>query len=189
LPDRLYFLLDFALTFLLQLGVGLLFIADLFFKTDDFVFSYRLAGILVHNQKVLLHRTYNEIGYAFPGGHAAYPETNEQTLMREFKEEISANVRIKDLKWVGEIFFPFQGKPCHQICLFYLVELEDESQIPLEGSFLGNESFGDKAFVFEFSWIPLNKLDTIILYPPIAKQLLHNLEGGVEHFIYREENA
>jgi 8-oxo-dGTP pyrophosphatase MutT (NUDIX family) len=129
LPDRLYFLLDFALTFLLQLGVGLLFIADLFFKTDDFVFSYRLAGILVHNQKVLLHRTYNEIGYAFPGGHAAYPETNEQTLMREFKEEISANVRIKDLKWVGEIFFPFQGKPCHQICLFYLVELEDESQI------------------------------------------------------------
>lgn len=138
----------------MQLGVGLLFIADLFFKTDDFVFSYRLAGILVHNQKVLLHRTYNEIGYAFPGGHAAYPETNEQTLMREFKEEISANVRIKDLKWVGEIFFPFQGKPCHQICLFYLVELEDESQILWKAVFWEMNLLVIKLLYLNFSGSP-----------------------------------
>ena len=162
---------------------------DLFFKTDDFVFSYRLAGILIKNGKVLLQKALNEVGYAFPGGHAAFPETNEETLKREFKEEIAADVSIKELKWVGEIFFPFQGKPCHQICLFYLVELQDESQTPMDGSFLARESFDGKIFDLEFAWISLSALDSITLYPPNAKALLQQLDGGVEHFVYREETT
>jgi ADP-ribose pyrophosphatase YjhB (NUDIX family) len=162
---------------------------DIFFKLDDFIFSYRLAGILIKNGKVLLQKALNEVGYAFPGGQAAFPESNEQTLKREFLEEIAADVNIKDLKWVGEIFFPFQGKPCHQICLFYLVELQDDTQIPLEGSFLASESFDGKTFELEFAWISLSALDSITLYPPIAKELLQQLDGGVEHFVYREEIA
>ena len=161
--------------------------SDLFFKTDEFVFSYRLAGILIQNGKVLLQRTLEDHGYAFPGGHAAYPETNEETLKREFKEEIAADVLVKELKWVGEIFFPFLGKPCHQICLFYLVELQDESQIPLDGTFLASESFDGQTFDLEFSWIALSGLNSIILYPPIAKELMQKLDGGVEHFVYKEE--
>ena len=54
---------------------------DMFFKTGEFVFSYRLAGILIRDGKVLLTHTVNDPGFAFPGGHASYPETNEQTLI------------------------------------------------------------------------------------------------------------
>ena len=160
---------------------------DIFFKTEDFSFSYRLAGILIKNGKVLLQRALDDAGFAFPGGHAVFPETNEETLKREFKEEIAADVIVKELKWVGEIFFSFQGKPCHQICLFYLLDLKDESQIPLEGSFFASESFEGRTFDLEFCWIPVTELESIMLYPPTAKDLLKRPDGGVEHFIYKEE--
>ena len=29
---------------------------DILFKNDDFVFSYRVGGILIHNEKILLQR-------------------------------------------------------------------------------------------------------------------------------------
>jgi hypothetical protein len=93
---------------------------------------------------------------------------------------------VGDLKWVGEIFFPWQGKPCQQICLYYSIDLLDESQIPLEGSFIARESFDGRIFDLEFSWIAMDDLDTILLYPPITKELLRKLDGGVEHFVYKE---
>ena len=159
---------------------------DILFKSEEFVFSYRLAGILIREGKVLLQRTLTDPGYAFPGGHATFPETNTETLVREFKEEISADILVKDLKWVGEIFFPWMGKPCQQICLYYRIDLLDESQIPLEGSFIARESFDGRIFDLEFSWIAIDEIDSILLYPPVAKELLRQLDGGVEHFVYKE---
>jgi ADP-ribose pyrophosphatase YjhB (NUDIX family) len=159
---------------------------DLLFKTDTFIFSYRLAGVLVKNGKVLLQRTLDNPSYAFPGGHATFPETNEETLIREFKEEIDADIYVGDLIWVGEIFFPWQGKPCQQICLFYSIDLKDAHQIPFDGSFMARESFDGKTFDLEFFWIKIDEIDNILLYPPIAKELLHHMDEGVKHFVYKE---
>ena len=50
-----------------------------------------------------------------PGGHVELGDTNAQTLVRELKEEIGADITVGDLKWVAEIFFPWGDKPCHQI--------------------------------------------------------------------------
>ena len=33
---------------------------DILFKNDDFVFSYRVGGILIHNEKILLQRPKND---------------------------------------------------------------------------------------------------------------------------------
>ena len=30
--------------------------ADILFKTDDYIFSYRVGGVLIHNDKMLLQR-------------------------------------------------------------------------------------------------------------------------------------
>ena len=92
--------------------------SDIIFKTENYVFSYRVAGILIHNGKVLLQKPTNDTGYAFPGGHVEFGETNEETLIREFKEEIGADIKVKEIKWVAEMFFPWGNKPCHQICLY-----------------------------------------------------------------------
>ena len=107
--------------------------SDILFKTDDYVFSYRAAGICIQNNRILLQKPTNDNGFAFPGGHAAFGETNEETLIREFKEEIGADISVGELKWVGEIFFPWGEKPCHQICLYYTVVIED-GHTPKEGA-------------------------------------------------------
>ncbi len=41
---------------------------DILFKTEEFVFSYRVAGICVHDSRVLLQKPANEDSFAFPGG-------------------------------------------------------------------------------------------------------------------------
>ena len=97
--------------------------SDILFKTPEAVFSYRVAGICVRDEKVLLQRPTNDTAYAFPGGHVAFGETNAETLVREFMEETGATVNVGQLKWVEENFFPWGAKPCHQICLYYMVEL------------------------------------------------------------------
>ena len=47
---------------------------DILFKNDDFVFSYRVGGILIHKGKILLQRPKND-AYAIIGGHVAAMET------------------------------------------------------------------------------------------------------------------
>lgn len=159
---------------------------DILFKTNDYVFSYRIAGICIQNGRVLLQKPINDSGFAFPGGHAAFGETNEETLIREFKEEIGADISVNELKWVGEIFFPWGEKPCHQICLYYMVTIED-GHTPREGVFMAQDQLDGRNFEIEFHWIPMEKINDIELYPNKATQLLERLDDGVQHFIDREE--
>ena len=71
--------------------------ADILFKTDDYVFSYRVGGLLIHNGKVLMQKAVDDDGYAFIGGHVAFGETTAETIVREFKEEIGADIKVKTL--------------------------------------------------------------------------------------------
>ncbi len=36
---------------------------DIIFKTDEYVFSYKVAGLLLHNGEVLLQKIPNDIPY------------------------------------------------------------------------------------------------------------------------------
>lgn len=56
---------------------------DILFKNDDFVFSYRVGGILIHNDKISLQHPKND-DYAIIGGHVATMEISMETLKREF---------------------------------------------------------------------------------------------------------
>ena len=157
---------------------------DILFRTDEYVFSYRVAGICIRNGKVLLQKPTNDTAFAFPGGHVTFGETNAQTLVREFKEEIGADISVGDLKWVGEVFFPWGNKPCHQICLYYIVEIT--SEIPMEDVFIGKEQVEGRRFNLEFHWVPMTELKNIEVYPTNVVELMNQTDSGVKHFIYRE---
>lgn len=60
---------------------------DIIFKTDDYVFSYRVGGVLIYNGKILLQKVPGDDGYAVPGGHVTFGETTDAALIREFKEK------------------------------------------------------------------------------------------------------
>ena len=160
---------------------------DILFKTEDAVFSYRVAGICIREGNVLLQTTTGaDRSFAFPGGHVAFGETNEQTLVREFREELGADIRVRELKWVAEIFFPWGKKPCHQICLYYMVDILDD-RTPVQGVFTGREQMEGRDFELEFHWVPLEQIEELEVYPTNATELLGRLSEGVQHFVYREE--
>lgn len=161
---------------------------DLLFRTDDFIFSYRVAGICIQNGKVLLQKTSDDEGFAFPGGHVAFGETNEETLVREFREDTGADISVGDLKWVAEIFFPWGEKLCHQICLYYEIKISG-GDIPLEGKFTGSERIEGRGSVLEFHWIPLGEVKNIAVYPAGTAALLGQPDAGVRHFVYRERSV
>ena len=159
---------------------------DILFKTDDWVFSYRVAGICVQDGKVLLQTTTGEDrSFAFPGGHVEFGETNAETLIREFKEEIGAEIKVHDLKWVAEIFFPWGSKPCHQICLYYMVEILNP-EIPKDGMFMASEHIERRKFDLEFHWVPIEDVKNLEIYPTQTPELLEKLDEGVQHFVYQE---
>ncbi len=158
---------------------------DILFHTEEYVFSYRVAGICIQNGKVLLQKPANDNAFSFPGGQVSLGETNQETLIREFREEIGADVSVGNLKWVGEIFFPWKDKLCHQICLYYAVDIKSDG-IPKEGSFAGQEQIEGKGFNMDFYWVSLEELTSIEVYPVNASELIDKIDKGVQHFIYRE---
>lgn len=164
---------------------------DIIFKAEDYLFSYRVAGILVRDGKVLLQKPTNDGAYAFPGGHVVLGETNAETLIREWKEEIGVDITVTELKWVEENIFPSwqgDGRICHQICLDYTVRLTDETQIPLDGSFLSKETdlAKDRGYEINFCWVPIEDVQSLEVYPGKAAEWLTRLDKGVQHIVYRE---
>lgn len=160
--------------------------ADILFKTDDYIFSYRVGGVLIHNDKILLQRVPGDEGYAFVGGHVAFGETTDEALVREFKEEIRADVKVERLLMIGENFFPWGNRPCQQINLFYLVSLIDETEIPLEGIFRAVDELGNERIDLDMCWIPLKDIPNITVYPTEAKEHILNLPEGIVYFTHRE---
>lgn len=158
---------------------------DILFFEEDFVFSYRIAGVLVQNGKALLQRSGGD--YALIGGHVAAMEQTKETLKREFLEELHAEVKVGELLAVGEVFFPWGDKPCHQIFLSYAAELADGAAIPMDGVFHGYDELGGKRFDLDFCWVPLAELDKIRLYPPELIPVLRGETAGVLDFVYREK--
>lgn len=155
---------------------------DILYKETDFVFSYRVGGILIRDGKILLQKPLND-DYAIIGGHVSRMETTLETLKREFAEEIHAEVEIGNLMAVGEIFFPWGDRPCHQIALYYQVFLSDPASIPLEGSFFGYDDLDNQRINLEYCWVPLETLRGIKVYPEELITHILSESNEVMHFV------
>ena len=134
---------------------------DILFKNDDFVFSYRVGGILKHNGKILLQRPKND-DYAIIGGHVAAMETSMETLKREFEEEIHAKIEVDN------------------------VHLVDDN-IPLDGVFHGYDELDNERIDLDFCWVSLEDLKKGTKVYPL-ELIPYILESGKEivHFVSKQ---
>ena len=55
-------------------------------------------------------------------------------LVREYKEETGADIKVGKLLWTEECFWEWNGTQAHNIAFYYLIELADGSDIPTLGS-------------------------------------------------------
>ena len=58
---------------------------DITIDIENYKLNVRAAGIIIHNNKVLLHRNINENHYALIGGRVEIGENSADTVKREIK--------------------------------------------------------------------------------------------------------
>lgn len=158
---------------------------EILFREGPQMFSFRVAGILLRGGKILLQRPVDDDGYSLPEGHVEFGEIGAETLVREFREETGADIVVHELKWVGEVTFPWGQRTCQQIGLYYRVELLDAAQLPPGDFFLGEEKMEDGVAPLAFHWAPLTELHALRVYPCKIATLMQHWDDGVQHFVER----
>lgn len=103
--------------------------------------------------------------YILPGGGQQSGETLEQTLLRECREELAADVRIGGLAYVREYIgknhnFSSSHRRFHQVeSVFFCTLLTDPAQLG-QGHELDKKQVG-------FAWIPTGNLGRIDFLPKV----------------------
>ncbi len=155
------------------------------FEEENNCFNYRVVGVAVHENRVLLHQVEGDDFWAFPGGRAEFGETAEQTLIREMREEIGVEIEIVRLLWVVENFFAFADKQYHEIALYFMMRLPCACKYLLErGPFRGE----DEGVKLVFQWFPCQAemLSGLPLLPSFLQTAVQDLPESVQHIVHRD---
>ncbi len=151
------------------------YMKDILFDVNGELFSYRVGGALIKDNQILLAEHNGE--YALIGGHVQMGETSIETIIREFKEETGLDVEIINAISTYENFWKFDGKNCHQLCIYYRLKLNNDSL-----QIIPNPDNGNTKFV----WVNLSDLTKITLYPlGVAEQIINNTIDCT-HFIKKQ---
>lgn len=127
-------------------------------------------GIVVRNGKVLASKGYDKVKgihfYRAIGGGIEFLEKSNETLKREFMEEIGANVTVGEFLGVDENIFTFNGKQGHELIFLYRVTLDenDYKEVYYEE--------GDTNYPIE--WVDLEDIKSgkTIIYPTLVTKYL-----------------
>jgi len=148
-------------------------------NTNDSRFKYRVAGIAIHDGKVLLYRHPDNLYWSLPGGQVELMETAQIALVREFNEETGLDVQPGKLIWITENFYK-KKKHIHELAFYFMITVPLQTCGPDDHpSFSGQE--GDDEL--DFRWFLLEELDNITLYPSFLVDRLKNIPDSIQHII------
>lgn len=156
---------------------------DWLFTHEKGICHVRVAGVVLKDHKILVQKEVGGGEYALPGGHLKFGETTEEALVREYREEIGAEIACKRLLWIEENFWRWNDRDAHNICFYYLAEFCEEDAVPD-----GFTPQGDNEEVV-FGWIPVEEVPKITVYPQFLKEEIQNLADYPKHFVRREVAA
>jgi ADP-ribose pyrophosphatase YjhB (NUDIX family) len=155
---------------------------DITFKTDEGRFNYRVAGIIMHNNKLLIMKDEHSSYYYIPGGRVAMNELSEDAIIREIREEINVEVNVNRMLWVNENFFREENsdESYHEICFYYLLDMVDEQLINSGNEFVLNENGKHN---LSFYWKDIEEIKDLYIYPLFIKKNILQLQKVIEHVV------
>ncbi len=156
------------------------------FETDDVRFVYRVVGIALYENYVLLQRSEHDMFWFPPGGRVRLLETAQETLINEMREELVCEIDVVRLLWVVENFCFKQGKAVHEIAFYYLITIPPVPSLYTKETTITRSEGGTTLF---FQWFPLEILEQITLYPTFLKQKLQKMPTKVEHIVHTDEGS
>ena len=159
---------------------------DVTFQTEVGMFNYRVAGILIHQNQLLVMTDERSPYYYLPGGRVSMNEVSTEAIKREIKEELEVDVEVSRLLWVVENFFTEQqsGEQFHEIGMYYLLQLKSHQLLKQGHEFIMKEGAYKK---LTFKWISLEQVKDLNLYPLFIKEKVMNLPKTIEHIVEIKE--
>lgn len=141
---------------------------DLTLNVEDYKLNIRAAGVIIHNNKVLIHMSINKNHICLPGGRMEVGETSEETIKREIQEELGKEIQIINYMATIENFFKYENKKYHEIYFLYRIEFAKEEDKKIDYTMHNVEG---KEYL-HYEWIDLDKIDEYNLLPECLKSIL-----------------
>ena len=153
---------------------------DISFKTNEGRFNYRVGGLIVQDNKLLIMQDQGQSYYYVPGGRIKMNEKSEDAVKREIREELGIEVNISRMLWVNENFFKEEtlNEQFHEICFFYLLELKDKEALK-EDEFTVDED----GKIHTYYWKTLEEIKYINLYPQFLSEKIVDLPLHIKHIV------
>mgnify|MGYP005768429315 CR=1 FL=1 len=149
---------------------------DIKIKTKNGKFRLRVSGMLIEDDRLLVHETQKFIGCCLPGGHVEIGESTKQAMLREMREELKIDVEIIDLFCINENIYITDGKVNQEINYYY--KLKSLSKLP-KNSFTIKEIDKGVEKEHKFHWIKIEDLDKENFKPNhISKIIRNNIESN-----------
>ena len=153
-------------------------------KTDDYYFKFRVSGLIIKNNKILLVDMDNSGFICLPGGYVELGETTEVAVKRELLEEVGKKFDIsKYLGVVENYFINKYSKKIHEISFYYLmtpIENIDTNNFTIIENDKGNK------VKLDFKWIDLKDIGNYDIRPSFLKQILERENLEFNHIIFNE---
>ena len=80
--------------------------------------NFRVVGIILSDEQILLCRLTEESWWHPPGGRFRNGESSLAPIHREFEEELEGEWEVTSLKVTVENFFDYRGQLCQEFCVF-----------------------------------------------------------------------
>lgn len=129
----------------------------------------RVAGILVWGQKILLvrHEKNGKSYFLLPGGGMEFGETAEQSLLREFKEEVGLTIEVGRLVMVQDSIPPNLHRQV--LNLYFLVKTSNH-----------DIKVTPDAVLKDADYYPLDHFMSMTVNPDVKTEILEGIKNNWE---------
>ena len=135
----------------------------------------RVSVIVLDDQENILlvkHRKGKKLHWVLPGGRLEYGESFYECARREMKEETGLEVEVERVLYLSEALAPDRSR--HIVNVFLKAKVTG-----------GTLQVGDEKVLAAVDYIPVAKLESLKVFPPVGKQILNLCKGeGSEGIIY-----
>ncbi|RKQ32938.1 NUDIX hydrolase [Oceanobacillus halophilus] len=149
---------------------------DVVFRTEQGTFNFRVAGVYIENNHILIHKDVNDTSWSLPGGRVKISEVSIESLKREFQEELNWDIQVSQLHWIVENFFTYHSANFHEIGFYYRVKAVGEK-------FHKEPFFGKEGNRLLYQWVSIDEIQNIELMPTFLSSALKHIPEHTVHFV------
>ena len=151
---------------------------DININVDDYRLYVRSGCVIIHDNKILMHRNLVDNYYAIIGGKIAIGENSEETVKREMKEETGKEIEVTGYVSTVENFYKMDGEKYHEIMFIHSAEFVNENDKKDTETIINLENKKDQ----QYEWVDLDKVNEYPIKPKVLKQMLQK-NDYISHLI------